>query len=51
MDKTIVVGLSGHPARYRLDEDAYGRLSGYLDTAAAGLRDDPDQAEVLGDLY
>jgi phage shock protein PspC (stress-responsive transcriptional regulator) len=50
MDKTIAVGLSGHAAPYRLHEDAYDRLSRYLDRAAAGLHDDPDQAEVLGDL-
>ena len=50
MDKTIVIGLSGHAAQFRLDEDAYERLSRYLDRAAVGLQDDPDQAEVLGDL-
>ena len=50
MDKTIDIGLSGHAARYRLHEDAYDRLTQYLDAAAARLRDDPDQAEVLGDL-
>lgn len=50
MDKTIAIGLTGHEARYRLDEDAYDRLAGYLDRAAARLREDPDRAEVLGDL-
>ena len=50
MDKTIVIGLSGHAERYRLNEDAYDRLARYLDRAAARLHDDPDRIEVLGDL-
>jgi phage shock protein PspC (stress-responsive transcriptional regulator) len=50
MDKTIVISLSGHPKPYRLHEDAYDRLAQYLDRAAARLDDDPDRAEVLGDL-
>jgi phage shock protein PspC (stress-responsive transcriptional regulator) len=50
MDKTIVIGLSGHPERFRLDEDAYDRLTRYLDRAAARLQDDPDRTEVIGDL-
>jgi len=50
MDKTIVVGLTGHDRRYRLEEHAYDRLARYLDRAAARLQDDPDRAEVLGDL-
>ena len=50
MDKTIVINLSGHPERYRLNEDAYDRLARYLDRAATRLEDDPDRAEVLGDL-
>jgi phage shock protein PspC (stress-responsive transcriptional regulator) len=50
MDKTIVIGLSGHSERFRLDEDAYDRLQRYLDRAAFRLQDDPDRAEVRGDL-
>lgn len=50
MEKTIVIELSGHAARYRLDEDAYDKLTRYLDRAAARLRDDPDAAEILRDL-
>jgi phage shock protein C len=50
MDKTIVIGLSGHAERYRLHEDAYDRLARYLDRAASRLHDGPDRAEVLGDL-
>ena len=50
MDRTIVIDLSGHAGRYRLAEDAYDRLARYLDRAASRLQDDPDRAEVLGDL-
>ena len=50
MEKTNVIGLTGHTERFRLDEDAYDRLRRYLDRAAARLRDDPDPGEVLGDL-
>jgi phage shock protein C len=50
MDKTIVIGLSGHAERYRLNQDAYDRLAQYLDRAASRLRDDSDRAEVLRDL-
>ncbi len=50
MDKTIVIGLGGRADRFRLDEEAYDRLERYLDRAASRLRDDPDRAEVLGDL-
>jgi phage shock protein PspC (stress-responsive transcriptional regulator) len=50
MDKTIVISLTGHAGQYRLEQDAYDRLSRYLHQAALGLPDDPDRAEVLGDL-
>jgi phage shock protein PspC (stress-responsive transcriptional regulator) len=50
MDRTIVISLNGHVEGYRLQVDAYDRLAGYLDRAASRLRDDPDRAEVLGDL-
>jgi len=50
MDKTIVIGLTGHADRYRLDEDVYDRLTRYLDRAGVRLRDDPDREEVLADL-
>jgi phage shock protein C len=50
VDKTITVTLNGHAEPYRLTEDAYDRLSRYLDRAASRLRDDADRAEVLGDL-
>ena len=50
MNKTIMIGLTGHADRFPLDEDAYERLTRYLDRAASRLQDDPDRAEVLGDL-
>jgi phage shock protein PspC (stress-responsive transcriptional regulator) len=50
MDKTIQITLAGHVEQYRLDEDAYDRLSSFLERAALRLHDDPDRAEVLGDL-
>jgi phage shock protein PspC (stress-responsive transcriptional regulator) len=50
MDKTVVIGLNGHSAQFRLEGDAYDRLSQYLDRAAARLPADADRAEVLGDL-
>jgi phage shock protein C len=50
MDKTIVIGLSGHSEQFRLDQDAYDRLTRYLDRAESRLQDDPDRTEVIGDL-
>jgi phage shock protein PspC (stress-responsive transcriptional regulator) len=50
MDKTISIGLSGHPERFHLEADADDVLSRYLDRAAARLHDDPDEAEIIGDL-
>lgn len=50
MDKTIVITLTGHARQYRLEQAAYDRLSRYLDRAVSRLQDDPDRAEVLGDL-
>ncbi len=50
MNKTIMVGLAGHPDQYRLDEEAYDRLARYLERAAVRLGDDPDRAEVIADL-
>ena len=50
MDKTITINLTGHGQPYRLDQAAYDRLASYLDRAAGRLQDDPDRADVLGDL-
>ncbi len=50
MKRTMLISLRGHAEPYRLAEDAYGRLARYLDRATSRLSDDPDRAEVLGDL-
>jgi phage shock protein PspC (stress-responsive transcriptional regulator) len=50
MDKTIMITLNGQPGPYQLEVEAYDTLARYLDRAAAGLADDPDRADVLGDL-
>jgi len=50
MNKTILIGLSGQSQRFQLEDDAYQRLTRYLDQAAVRLQDDPDRAEVLDDL-
>jgi phage shock protein C len=50
MERTMLITLNGHPEPYRLDEAAYGRLSGYLDRAARRLQADPDREEIVGDL-
>ena len=50
MHTVINIDLVGHPNPYRLHEDAYDALSGYLDHARSRLADDPDQAEVMSDL-
>ena len=50
MNKTILINLNGHSEPYRLDVGANDRLEAYLDQATAGLQDDPDRAEVLGDI-
>lgn len=50
MQKVVDVSLSGHAEPYRLHEDAYDALRRYLERAGARLRDDPDRAEVIGDL-
>jgi phage shock protein C len=50
MQKTTVVSFTGHDEQFRLDEAAFDRLQRYLDRAGRRLEDDPDRAEVLGDL-
>ncbi len=50
MHRVIVVELTGHARRFTLHEDAYATLERYLNDARARLGDDPDSAEVLGDL-
>ncbi len=50
MEKTTVVSFTGDDKQYRFDQAAYDRLERYLDRAGRRLADDPDRAEVLGDL-
>jgi phage shock protein PspC (stress-responsive transcriptional regulator) len=50
MHKVIAVSLTGRTELYRFHEDAYDRLSHYLDQARFGLSGDPDQGEVISDL-
>ena len=50
MNKVIDVSLNGHADPFRLHDDAYDLLNGYLEGARSRLRDDPDHAEVIGDL-
>jgi len=50
MDTTILIGLAGQTKQFRLQQAAYAELTRYLDRASARLQDDPDRAEVLGDL-
>jgi phage shock protein C len=44
------ISLGGHPAMFRLNEDAYDVLERYLASARLRLKDDPDHGEVLRDL-
>ena len=48
MQKVITINLNGNA--YQLDEDAYAALVAYLERSAAQLKDNPDLAEIMGDL-
>jgi len=50
MQQVIQVSLSGHPAMFRLEMDAFDTLRHYLDRARERLSEDPDLEEVLNDL-
>jgi len=50
MHRVIDVDLEGQAKPFRLHEDAYDALGSYLDQARAGVPDDADAAEVIGDL-
>jgi phage shock protein PspC (stress-responsive transcriptional regulator) len=50
MHTVINIDLVGNPSPYRVHEDAYAALSGYLGHAQSRLAGDPDRAEVMGDL-
>ncbi|MES1201154.1 MAG: PspC domain-containing protein [Pseudomonadota bacterium] len=48
MERVVTINLNGNP--YQLDESAYDALRAYLDAAAKALGDNPDKAEIIGDL-
>lgn len=50
MQTVMQISLSGHPAMFRLNEDAYEALRRYLDRARLRLTEDPDREEVMRDL-
>jgi len=50
MHRVIDVDLEGQAKPFRLHEDAYDALEGYLEEARAGVPGDADAAEVIGDL-
>ena len=50
MQQVIQISLSGHPAKFNLDAEAYDGLRQYLDRARMHLKADPDYEEVMRDL-
>jgi len=48
MNKVITINLNGNA--YQIEERGYDSLLGYLDTAEAQLKDNPDRAEIMSDL-
>jgi phage shock protein PspC (stress-responsive transcriptional regulator) len=48
MNKVITINLNGNA--YQVEERGYELLCGYLDAAAAQLKDNPDRAEIISDL-
>jgi phage shock protein PspC (stress-responsive transcriptional regulator) len=48
MRQVILVSLDNNA--FHLDEDAYAALQRYMDRAKAGLRNNPDVGEILGDV-
>jgi phage shock protein PspC (stress-responsive transcriptional regulator) len=48
MQKVVIVNLNG--AAYHLEESAYSALGAYLERAERQLVDNPDRAEILGDI-
>ena len=50
MQQVIQVSLSGHPAMFRLEMDAFDALRHYPDRARERLSEEPDQEEGLNDL-
>jgi len=50
MHRVIDISLTGHAEPFRVHDDAFDLLHQYLDRARTRLADDPDHAEVIGDL-
>lgn len=48
MERVVTINLNGNA--WQLDEAAYDALRAYLSAAEAGLKDNPDRAEILSDL-
>jgi phage shock protein PspC (stress-responsive transcriptional regulator) len=48
MERVVTINLNGNP--YQLEEPAYDALGAYLSRAQAALADNPDKAEIIGDL-
>jgi phage shock protein PspC (stress-responsive transcriptional regulator) len=50
MHRVIAIDVDGSGTEFRMHEEAYDALRHYLDDARARLADDPDQADVIGDI-
>ncbi len=50
MQQVVQISLSGQPAVFRLEMDAYDALRRYLESADERLRDEHDAEEVMNDL-
>ncbi|HZF15974.1 MAG TPA: PspC domain-containing protein [Steroidobacteraceae bacterium] len=48
MNRVITISLNGNA--FQLEEAGYEALRGYLDTATARLKDNPDRDEIVSDL-
>jgi phage shock protein PspC (stress-responsive transcriptional regulator) len=48
MEKVVSINLNGNA--YQLDESAFDALRAYLARAEVALKDNPDKAEIIGDL-
>ncbi len=48
MHKVVTINLNGRA--FQLDDDAYELMRAYLERAEGQLRDNPDRAEIMGDL-
>lgn len=48
MERVVTINLNGNA--YQLEQGAYDALFAYLGAAEAGLKDNPDRAEIISDL-